>query len=407
MRSYDVLIVGTGHAGSQAAIALRQYGFAGSIALLGKEPELPYERPPLSKDYLAGEKPFERMLIRPESFWSERKIDIFGGEEIVDVDAKAQQVRSETGSTFHYRHLIWAAGGSARKLKCEGGDLTGVHTIRTRSDVDALKKELPGAQRIAVVGGGYVGLEAAAILRSAGKDIVLIEAMDRLLARVAGEEISRFFEAEHRRQGVQIRLDERVASIGGHDGRVEAVLLESGHAIPADIVVVGIGIDPEVSPLLKAGCAGSDGVNVDEFCRTSLPGIYAIGDCARHRNIFAGGEALRIESVQNAHDQATVAAKAILGNPEAYTSIPWFWSNQYDVKLQTVGLSTGHDQRIVRGFPERGSFSLVYLRQGQVIALDCVNATKDYVQGRKLILEAARPDLERLANPDIPLKELL
>ena len=407
MKNYDVVIVGTGHAGAQAAIALRQYGFDGSIVLIGKEAELPYERPPLSKDYLSGEKPFERMLIRPESFWSERRIDLLLGEEIVEVDAATRQVRSAAGSAFQYRHLIWAAGGSPRKLACKGGDLSGVHNIRTRADVDALKAELPTAARIAVVGGGYVGLEAAAILRNAGKEVILIEAMGRVLARVAGDEISRFFEAEHRRRGVQIRLDERVAWIEGHVGRVSRILLQSGLAIPVDTVIVGIGIDPEVSPLLNAGCAGSDGVDVDEFCRTSMTGIYAVGDCARHRNAFAQAHAVRIESVQNAHDQASIAAKSIIGKPEPYLSIPWFWSNQYDVKLQTVGLSSGHDTRIVRGRPEARSFSLVYLKQGRVIALDCINSTKDYVQGRRLILEGAKPDTGKLANPDIALKDLL
>lgn len=407
MKTFDVAIVGTGHAGAQAAIALRQYGFTGTIVLIGEELELPYERPPLSKDYLAGEKPFDRMLIRPQDFWTEREIHIISGHRIVAVDAEARKLSSAAGSVFQFGHLIWAAGGRARRLGCRGGELQGVHSIRTRADVDALIGELPTSKKVAVVGGGYIGLEAAATLRSAGKEVVLIEAMDRLLARVSGEEVSRFFEREHRRRGVEIRLQERVASIEGKHGRVSGIILESGQSIPADLVVVGIGIDPEVSPLLAAGCAGRDGVDIDEFCQTSLPRIYAVGDCARHSNAFAGGASIRIESVQNAHDQAGVAARAIIGKKEPYRSIPWFWSNQYDVKLQTVGLIIGHDQRVIRGGPEAGNFSVIYLKEGRVTALDCINATKDYVQGRKLILGAAMPDPDKLADPAIQLKELL
>ncbi|HEY0147929.1 MAG TPA: FAD-dependent oxidoreductase [Allosphingosinicella sp.] len=406
MTHFDILIVGAGHAGAQAAIQLRQLGFAGTIAIAGAEPELPYERPPLSKEYFAGEKPFERMLIRPGAFWAERRVEMLTGTRIVAVDAAEHRVAAEDGRGFGYGVLIWAAGGTPRRLRCEGGDLAGVHVVRRRAEVDAILAELPHTRRVAVVGGGYVGLETAAVLRGLGRQVVLLEALDRLLARVAGPEISRFYEAEHRARGVDVRLGAAVERIEGVGGRAAAVRLLGGERVGADMVIVGIGIDAAVGPLLEAGAEGANGVDVDAYCRTSLPDVYAIGDCAAHENPHAGGLKLRLESVQNAHDMAAVAARAIVGQPERYSAMPWFWSNQYDLKLQTVGLSVGHDQTVVRGDPAARSFSVLHLLAGRVIALDCVNATRDYVQGRKLILEKTVAPPERLADAGIPLKDL-
>lgn len=411
MRRFDVLIVGAGHGGAQAAIALRQQKFAGTIGVIGAEPELPYERPPLSKEYLAGEKVFERILIRPPAFWEERHVAFLLSTVVTAVDAAAHSVTTGSGETIGYGTLIWATGGEPRWLACEGHHLGGIHTIRTRADVDRLESELATTTRVVVIGGGYIGLEAAAVLRKFGKQVTLIEALDRVLARVAGEPLSRFFEAEHRAHGVDIRLGASVEAIegGGDDrdgGRVTGVRLAGGEVVPADMVIVGIGIVPAVAPLIGAGAAGGNGVSVDDHCRTSLPDIYAIGDCAAHASRFAGGAVVRIESVQNANDQATLVAKAIMGAPEPYAAVPWFWSNQYDLKLQTVGLSIGHDAVVTRGDPASRSFSLVYLKDGAVIALDCVNATRDYVQGRALVLAGARIDPARLADVTVPLKEL-
>ncbi|HEY0111520.1 MAG TPA: FAD-dependent oxidoreductase [Allosphingosinicella sp.] len=406
MTHFDVAIVGAGHAGAQAAIQLRQLGFSGSVGLIGAEPELPYERPPLSKEYLAGEKPFERMLIRPEAFWRERGVEIVPGTRIVEVDPLQKRLLAEGGEAFSYSALVWAAGGTPRRLRCEGGDLKGVHVIRHRSDADRIRRELAQVSRVAVVGGGYIGLEAAAVLRKLGKEVVLLEALDRVLARVAGAEISRFYEQEHRSAGVDVRLGALVEAILGANGTATGVRLQSGEEIEAQMVIVGVGIDAAVEPLLAAGAEGANGIDVDALCRTSLPDIYAVGDCAAHENRFAGGLRIRLESVQNAHDQAAAAAKAILGQPEPYEAMPWFWSNQYDLKLQTVGLSVGHDATVVRGRPEERSFSILYLLEGRVIALDCVNATRDYVQGRKLILERTVVSPETLADPSVPLKSL-
>ena len=404
---FDILIVGAGHGGAQAAIALRQRGFAGTLAIVGEEPELPYERPPLSKDYLAGDKPFERIMIRPAAYWAEREVAMLTGMRVNAVDAAAHRVTLSGGETIDYGKLIWATGGHPRRLTLSGHDLVGVHGVRSREDVDRMIGELATTTEVVVIGGGYIGLEAAAVLTKLGKHVTVLEALDRVLARVAGEPLSRFYEAEHRAHGVDVRLGCSVECIEETDGRATGVRLATGEVLPAQMVIVGIGIIPAVEPLIAAGAAGGNGVAVDEHCRTSLPDIYAIGDCAAHSNAFADGATIRLESVQNANDQATLVAKAITGEPEAYKAVPWFWSNQYDLRLQTVGLSIGHDDAVVRGDIASRSFSIVYLRQGRVIALDCVNAVKDYVQGRALVVAGAKVDPERLADASVPLKELL
>jgi 3-phenylpropionate/trans-cinnamate dioxygenase ferredoxin reductase subunit len=403
---FDVLIVGAGHGGAQAAVALRQAKFAGTIAIVGDEPDLPYERPPLSKDYLSREKSFERILIRPAAFWGERNIAMLLGRRVVAVDAAAHVVTTADGATIGYGTLIWAAGGAPRRLSCSGHDLKGVHSVRTRADVDRMMDELPAVSRVAVIGGGYIGLEAAAVLAKLGKHVTVLEALPRVLARVAGEPLSRFFEEEHRAHGVDVRLGVAVACIDEEDGAAVGVRLADGEVLPTTMVIVGIGIIPAVEPLIAAGAAGGNGVTVDTLCRTSLPDIFAIGDCAAHPNDFAEGATIRLESVQNANDQANTVAKAITGTEQPYHAVPWFWSNQYDLRLQTVGLSTGHDQAVVRGDIASRSFSIVYLKAGRVIALDCINATKDYVQGRALVIARAALSPERLADAGTPLKEL-
>ncbi|KTE23910.1 MULTISPECIES: FAD-dependent oxidoreductase [unclassified Sphingopyxis] len=406
---FDVVIVGAGHGGAQVAVMLRTQKFEGSIAIIGDEPELPYERPPLSKEYFAGEKEFERIQLRPAKYWDEREVTMLLGKRVVSVDPSAHTVTTDGGETIGYGKLVWATGGSPRMLPIPGGDLPGVQGVRTKADADAMKAASETAEQIVVIGGGYIGLEAAAVLTKAGKKVVLLEALDRVLARVAGAELSRFYEKEHRDHGVDLRLGVCVDAIEG-DTHVTGVRLADGEVIPADLVIVGIGIVPAVGPLIAAGAegaSGSGGVLVDRLCKTSLPDIYAIGDCAAHVNDFAEGATIRLESVQNANDQANVVAKGIVGDEAPYHAIPWFWSNQYDLKLQTAGLSTGHDRAVLRGDPATRSFSIVYLKAGKVIALDCVNATKDYVQGRMIVTAGLHATPEQLADSEKPLKELL
>ena len=409
MEQADVLIVGAGHAGAQAAIALRQNGFGGTITMVGREPEPPYERPPLSKEYLAGDKSFERILIRPATFWEERGIALRLGTSVTRIDPEAHQATLTGGGLISYDTLIWAAGGDARRLSCPGAQLKGVHAVRSKADVDRLMAELhAGARRAVVIGGGYIGLEAAAVLRKLACEVTVVEALDRVLSRVVGEDLSRFFEDEHRRQGVDIRLGTGVVSLKGDGETVSGVELESGEVLPADVVIVGIGIVPSVGPLIAAGAAGANGVDVSDICRTNLPDVYAVGDCAAHANRYADGAVIRLESVQNANDMASTAAKAICGDKQPYEALPWFWSNQYDLKLQTAGLSMGYDTTVLRGDPDGRSFSVIYLKDNRVIAADCVNRVKDYVQARKLVeARTVIDDPQQLLDEDRALKDFL
>lgn len=408
MTQADVVIVGAGHGGAQVALALRTNGFEGSILMIGRESEPPYERPPLSKEYLARDKEFDRLYIRPPQFWVDKNVTLKLGTEVTSVDAAAHQVTLGDGSSVTYGKLIWAAGGDPRKLTCAGADLGGVHAVRTREDVDRLMGELDaGAKNVVVIGGGYIGLEAAAVLTKLGCSVTLLEALPRILARVAGPDISAFYEADHRAHGVDLRTNVSVDSLIGDGGKVSGVKLADGSVLPAEIVIVGIGIIPSVAPLMAAGAEGANGVNVDDHCRTSLPDIYAIGDCAAFACAYAEGAVMRVESVQNANDMGTSVAKAICGDPQPYHAFPWFWSNQYDLKLQTAGLSVGYDQTVLRGDPATRSFSVLYLKEGRLIALDCVNVIKDYVQGRKLVEAGAVIDPAKLADTSVPLKELM
>jgi 3-phenylpropionate/trans-cinnamate dioxygenase ferredoxin reductase subunit len=408
MSSADLVIVGTGHGGAQAAIALRQNGFSGSILMLSRDVEPPYERPPLSKEYLAGDKPFERMLIRPEAFWAGKDIALRLGSAVTKLDPAAKELTIAGGDTIGYGTLVWAAGGDPRRLSCPGADLGGIHAVRDKADIDRIKAELDaGARQAVVIGGGYIGLEAAAVLRKLGCEVTLLESQERVLGRVAGEDLSSFYQDEHRRHGVDIRLGAEVEAIEGDGDRVTGVRIADGETVECDLIVVGIGIVPAIGPLIAAGAAGANGVEVDPYCRTSLPDIYAIGDCAAHANSYAGGAVIRLESVQNATDMATCAAKAICGDPQPYAALPWFWSNQYDLRLQTAGLSLGHDATVLRGDPGARSFSVVYLKEGRVIALDCVNRTKDYAQGRRLVEDRTAIAPELLLDAETELKAML
>ena len=405
----DVVIVGTGHGGAQAAIALRQKGHEGRIVMIGRDCVPPYERPPLSKEYLAGDKAFERIMIRPASFWPDKNIDLKLGASVTSLDAAAHTVSLSDGTSLGYRKLIWAGGGDARRLSCPGAGLKRVFYVRNHADADGMMAALEeGAKSAVVIGGGYIGLEAAAVLRKLECKVTVIETQDRVLARVAGSTISRFYEEEHRRQGVDVRLGENVSEILGEDGVVTGVKLESGEQIACDMVIAGIGVVPAIAPLIAAGAAGTNGVDVDFICRTSLDDIFAIGDCAAHANAYADHAVIRLESVQNANDMANTVAKAIMGDKEPYKALPWFWSNQYDLKLQTAGLHLGYDETLTRGDPQTRKFTVVYMKEGRPIAFDCVGTMKDYVQGRKLLeSEPDKIDPDLLSDPEIALKDLI
>ena len=405
----DVVIVGTGHGGAQAAIALRQHGHEGTIMMIGRDNVPPYERPPLSKEYLAGDKPFERIMIRPEKFWDDKQIVLRLGSAVTEVDPLRRTVTLTNGDTVGYRKLIWSGGGDPRRLPTPGAARKNVFYVRDKRDADAMMTALEaGAGRAVVIGGGYIGLEAAAVLRKLGCEVTLVETLDRLLARVAGPELSDFYKAQHEAHGVEVRLGQKVTEVLGEGNLASGVKLDNGEVLACDMVVVGIGIVPAVGPLIAAGATGSNGVDVDHFCRTTLDDVFAIGDCAAHANHYADEAVIRLESVQNAHDMANTVARAIMGEKERYHALPWFWSNQYDLKLQTAGLNLGYDATVLRGDPASGKFTVVYLKEGRPIAFDCVNTMKDYVQGRKMLESGVgkiAPEL--LADTELQLKELM
>ncbi len=402
-----MIIVGTGHAGAQAAVALRQQGFTGSILMIGEELHLPYERPPLSKEYFSGEKTFERILLRPEQFWQDKKIDLKLGQRVIQIDAQSHRILTQQNYEYHYDKLIWATGGKPRRLSCEGAALEGIHYIRNREDVDRINQELDRVQKCVIIGGGYIGLEAASALRKINRDVTLVEGQSRVLARVAGPIISDFYQQYHQEKGVELYLGQELDYLEGDQGRVHTVILANGTRIATDIVIVGIGLNPEVNVLVEAGAAFSNGIETDRRCRTSLVDIFAIGDCANHENFFADGQRIRLESVQNANDQAMIVTKEILDKGEDYAAVPWFWSNQYDLKLQTIGLSIGYDQEILRGEPDSGSFTVIYLREGKTISLDCVNRPSDFIQGKAIIQQSIYIPIEQLSDHSQALKDMI
>lgn len=408
MEHFDVIVVGAGHAGANLALGLRQRRFPGTIALLGDEGCLPYERPPLSKEFLSGHKTFEQLLMRRAGTWSTSNIDVLPAERVLHVDPHGRSVRTQGGRSLGYGALVWAAGGRARRLECPGSEATGVRYIRTRADVTGLQAELAFASSIVIVGAGYIGLETAATLTKMGKAVTVIEGQSRVLARVAGEGVSAFYQSEHEARGVKFELNASVAALDVDAvGRVAGVRLRDGRRVEAGLVVVGIGIVPNVEVLAEAGAIVRNGVEVDAQCRSSLPDVYAIGDCAWHPNRYASSGYARLESVPNAVDQAATVAKVLSGIHARYESVPWFWSDQFDLKLQTTGISAGFDVEVIRGDPRTRAFSVVYVREGRVIALDCVNSGRDFVQGKQLVQSGARPALSLLASTDAELKSLV
>lgn len=402
----NIVIVGAGQAAVQAIDTLRRKGFTGKISLVGDEPWLPYQRPPLSKKYLAGALERERLLLRPQSFYGQHSIETRMGRRVEEILRRERCVRLDDGSTLPYEALLLATGSRPRTLGIPGADLQGVHMLRTIADVDRIREHLKPGARLAIVGGGYIGLEAAATARELGLDVTVLEMADRVMGRVTCPAISAFYQAEHLRHGVRVRCNVRVRALAAQPGagRVRAVVTEDGEEHPADIVIIGVGVLPAAELAVAAGLDCDNGVVVDEYCRTSDPAIYAAGDCANHPNPHYGRR-LRLESVDNAFEQGASAALNILGIATAHDKVPWFWSDQYDLKLIIIGIAQGHDSVVLRGDPASRAFSACYLRGGELIALDSINTPKDQMAARKLIAARARPDPGRLADPGIALRD--
>lgn len=400
MSAFDkVLIIGAGHAGGSAAALLRQYGFEGTVVLAGEEAVPPYQRPPLSKAWLKGEADLEALLLRPESFYVEQSIDLRVGMTATAVDAAARTVTFTNGTVETYDALILATGSTARKLPIPGADRPDLIELRTLEDAERLKAALGPGRRLAVVGGGYVGLEAAASARSLGAEVVVIERMERVLQRVASPELSAFFAAHHEDQGVVIRTQ---AEVSGFEE--DGVRLVDGELIAADVILVGVGAMACDALARTAGLACENGVVVDEMARTSDPFIFAIGDMTQRPIPAMGGTVMRLESVPNALEQARQAACVITGRPVPSPEVPWFWSDQYDVKLQIAGLPLGASQKVVRGDPEAGSFAVFHLAADRIVCVEAVNAPPEFMAGRQLIGKGASIDIAKLRDPSVSMK---
>jgi 3-phenylpropionate/trans-cinnamate dioxygenase ferredoxin reductase subunit len=397
------VIVGASHASVQAIDTLRREGFDGSIVLVGDEPYLPYNRPPLSKKFLAGELERERLLLRSPQFYEQHHVETRLGVRVTAIDRTDRRLRLSDGSELRYDKLLLCIGSRPRLLEVPGYDLAGLHYLRTITDVEAIRTDLAGARKLVVVGAGYIGLEAAASARHLGLDVTVLEMADRPMNRVVAPELSTFYTHRHERAGVRILCNTSVTSFEG-EGRVRAVRC-GDREFPADVVIVGVGILPETSLAASAGIRCENGIVVDEQCRTSDPHVFAAGDCTSHPSVRYGRR-VRLESVDNAVEQARTAAATLCGKPARHEHVPWFWSDQYDVKLQIAGLSQGYDQAIVRGDPDTGHFALYYLADGELLAVDAVNSPKDFMTGKKWIAERKRPDPTRLADLSTDLKSL-
>jgi 3-phenylpropionate/trans-cinnamate dioxygenase ferredoxin reductase subunit len=392
-----LVIVGGGQAAAQAVQTLRQQSYAEPITIVGDEPFAPYQRPPLSKKYLAGEVPRERLLLRPAAFYAEKGVALELGRSVAELDLGAQALRLADGGVVHFDRLLLATGSRVRKLDAPGAALAGVHYVRTIADIDAINASLPPSGSIVVIGGGYIGLEVAAVTRQRGFAVTVLEGADRVLARVAGREVSDFFAQAHRDAGVEIHCGAAVRALHG-TARVKSVETTDGRRFHCDAVLVGIGIVPNLELAQNAGLACANGISVDAYARTADERVLAAGDCTSHPHPLYG-RAVRLESVPNAIHQAKVAAASLLGAPSAYSEVPWFWSDQYDLKLQIAGLSHGHDAVVVRGDPASRSFAAYYLANRRIIAVDAVNSPREFLQGKKLVGSGFAIDADVLRDP--------
>ncbi len=399
-----VVIAGAGHAAGQLIASLKQQKFAGQIVLVGDEPFLPYQRPPLSKKFLAGDLPAERLYVKPATFYDDPQIEVRLETTIAAIDRNANRLTTGGGDDIPYDKLVLALGSRVRRLAVEGADLAGLHYLRSIADVEKIRAELSAAKRAVIVGAGYIGLEVAAVARQQGLDVTVVEMADRVMSRVVSAEISDFYQIEHAAHGVKLRLSTGTAAFRG-TGRVATVETIDGEQIPADVVVVGVGVVPNTELAEAAGLAVDDGILVDDRCQSSDADIYSVGDCTRHPNSIYQRH-LRLESVHNALEQAKTAAANICGQEKQYSQVPWFWSDQYDLKLQIAGLSDGYDDVVIRGNPAERSFACLYLKDGRLIATDAVNAPREFVQSKALIAAQAKIDRDRLADTGLELKEL-
>lgn len=398
-----IVIVGGGHAAGQAAASIRQEGFDAELILIGAEPHIPYQRPPLSKQYLAGEQPLDKVLLRPEKFYVDRTIDLRTGITVENIDRDGQFVACSDGSLVAYDQLLLATGSRALRPDLPGIDLGGIHTLRSIADVDKIRTDMENASHLVIIGGGYIGLEVASVAKSKDMQVTILEMEDRILQRVTHPAMSTFYHELHRAKGVNIKTSSRVTAFVG-DGWVNEVVCADGTSVDADLVIVGVGVVPNVELAAEAGLACDNGIVVDERCATGDSAIFAAGDCTNHPNKLLDRR-LRLESVPNAMEQSRVAASNLTGGDKKYASIPWFWSDQYDLKLQMVGFSSDADESITRGAPETHEFAMFHYKSGKIIAAEAVNSPREFLVAKQLIGKFIDPNT--LSNPEIDLKSLI
>jgi 3-phenylpropionate/trans-cinnamate dioxygenase ferredoxin reductase subunit len=398
-----VAIIGAGQAGFQAAASLRDTGFAGRIVLIGDEPVLPYQRPPLSKSYLAGQSGVDDLWLRPAEFYAKQQIDLVYGDAVTAIDRSQRRLNLASGLEFSWDHLVFATGAGCRPLALPGAELDGVLTLRTLADADALRERLNGAREVVVVGAGFIGLEFAAVALALGTVVHIIEVTHRPMGRVVSAPVSRFFTEAHIGWGAEVALGTGVARIHGAGGRVIGVETTDGRHIPADLILICIGVIPNVQLARDAGLTADDGIVVDEYLVTSDPAISAIGDCANFPTPFAPGR-VRLESVQNAVDHGRCVADRLAGRPAPYQKVPWFWSDQGDLKLQIAGITIGHDNSVLRGNPADRNFSVFCFRGGRLIGVESVNRTADHVIARRLLAGDPALSPEEAADEDFDLR---
>ncbi len=398
-------MVGGGHAAGQAVARMRQNGYEGKIVLIGDEAYVPYQRPPLSKQYLAGELPLERVLLRPEQFYADKQVDLRLGQRVQSIDAKDKTLTLNGGGTLAYEKLLLATGGRARRLPLPGVEHPAIHYLRDIRDVDSIRAKVFSGAKLVIVGGGYIGLEVASVGTKLGVEVTVLEMEPRVLARVTSERMSSYYEKLHVGRGVRIVTGARAVGFGDLGERVR-VQCSDDQGFDADIVIIGAGILPQIELAEESGLACDNGIVVDERCATSNPDIFAAGDCTNHPNPLLGRR-LRLESVPNAMEQARVSADNMCDKPAAYATIPWFWSDQYELKLQMAGFSAGADEEVVRGDLEKDTFAVFYLKSGQIIAVESVNTPREFMAARKLIESGKQVNIKQLADSQNPLQTLL
>ena len=405
MSNETVLIVGAGQAAAQTAASLRQGGFEGAITIVGDEPSLPYQRPPLSKAYLKGDLEQERLYFKNTEWYTAQNVDVLTQTKVTSVDVKANTAKTETGKTLGFDHLIFATGSRNRQLPMEGAELGNVFGLRSLADIDALRPHVGADKKLVIIGAGYIGLETAAVANTLGTDVTVIELADRVLARVTSPTISAFYENLHRQHGVTIKTTCSTSSINGKDGKVKNVTLSTGEVLPCDALLIGIGVLPNIEIAKGAGVECDDGILVDENGRTNLSHVYAAGDCAKRR-IMPYKRMVRLESVHNAIEQGKQVAAAILGKPAPKLDCPWFWSDQYNIKLQIAGLSTNYENFIIRGDERSEKFSVFYFKNDVLIAADAINSPPEFMTAKRLITAEAKVSPNWLADSDRSLKEI-